>query len=124
MGLVKEVLELSRWEGGPAVEGDPVDAGEVGGGAEAFAFGEVGEALGGGGEGEDAVFIGCEIEEGEHFAADGFVADPEDEVVAPLEGFDDVGEGEEEGAGGFGVHGVWGLPAGRMGPPRVVRGGA
>ena len=43
--------------------------------------------------------------EREHLAADGFVADPEDEVVAPLQGFGDVREREEEGAGSLGVHG-------------------
>jgi hypothetical protein len=45
-----------------------------------------------------------EVDEGEHFAADGFVADPEDEVGAPLHGFGYVGEGEEIGAEALGVH--------------------
>lgn len=47
---------------------------------------------------------GGEVEEREHFAADGFVADPEDEVVAPLKGLGDVREGEQEGASALGVH--------------------
>lgn len=46
-----------------------------------------------------------EVDEGEHFSADGFVAYPEDEIVAPLAGFDSVGEGEEEGSEAFGIHG-------------------
>jgi hypothetical protein len=46
-----------------------------------------------------------EVDEGKHLSADGFVAYPEDEVVAPLTGFDGVGESEEEGSEAFGVHG-------------------
>ena len=53
---------------------------------------------------DDAVRVGGEVDECEHLAADGFVTDPEDEVVAPLKGFGDVREREEEGAGSLGVH--------------------
>jgi len=57
-----------------------------------------------GGERDHAVDVGGEVDEREHLAADGFIADPEDEVVAPLEGFGDVREGEEKGADSLGVH--------------------
>ncbi len=90
------------------MDGDPFGAGEVGGGDDAFDFEELVEALGVGGEAEvgagEAGTGVVEVDEGEHFAADGFVADPEDKVVAPLASFDGVGEGEEEGAEAFGVH--------------------
>jgi hypothetical protein len=103
--------------------GDPVGAGEVGCGDEAFLLDEFGEVVGVGGVGEDgglAGFAGAaaageqrgvgggglvEVDEGEHFAAEGFVADPEDEVGAPLHGFPGVRQGEEVGAEAFGVHG-------------------
>ena len=47
-----------------------------------------------------------EVDEGEHLSADGFVADPEDEVRAPLHRLHDMGEGEEIGAEARGVHGA------------------
>jgi len=53
---------------------------------------------------DDCPAVAVEIDKGEHLAADGLIADPEDKVGAPLHGFDDVGEGEEEGADAFGVH--------------------
>lgn len=98
-------LPLGGAERVPTFGGDPVGSGEVGCGFEALYFDEFGEALGAGGEGDDALGAAGEIDEREHLAADGFVADPEDEVVAPLEGFGDVREREQEGAGELGVHG-------------------
>ena len=50
-----------------------------------------------------ALAVAVEIDEGKHFAADGLVTYPEDEVVAPLHGLDDVREGEEIGSDAFGV---------------------
>ena len=50
--------------------------------------------------------LGVEADEGEHLAADGFVADPEHEIFAELDGLDDVGELVEEGAGALYVHWV------------------
>ncbi len=102
--MAEVLFPLRLAEDVPALGGDPVDAGEVGGGEEAFGFEELVEALGAGGEGDDGAAVAIEVEEGEHFAADGLIAGPEDEVVAPLGGFDDVREMEEEGAGSFGVH--------------------
>jgi len=91
------------------VDGDRFGAGEVGGGDDAFDFEELVETLGVGGEAEvgagEAGSGVVEVDESEHFSADGFVAYPEDEVVAPLTGFDGVGEGEEEGSEAFGIHG-------------------
>ena len=55
-----------------------------------------------GGDRGGAGFV--EVEDGEHLAADGFVAGPEDEGGAPLHGFDGVREGEEIGADALGVH--------------------
>lgn len=92
-------LPLGVAEDLPVLGGDPVGAGEVRGGVEPFAFEEVGEAGGAGGEGDDGASTSdgvlVEAEDGEHLAADGFVSDPEDEAGSPLEGFGDVGEGEE-----------------------------
>lgn len=103
-GVLEEGFELGRGEGVPLLDGDPVGAGEIGRGDDAFCFEEFGEAVGGGGEGEDGAGVVVEVGEGEHFAAEGLVADPEDEVVAPLHGFFDVGEGEEIAAEEFGIH--------------------
>ena len=102
-------LPLGVAEDLPVLGGDPVGAGEVGCWVEAFEFEEVGEAGRAGGVGDDGAALAdgvfVEAEDGEHFAADGFVADPEDEAGTPLEGFGDVREGEEEGAEAVGVHG-------------------
>ena len=111
VGVAKLLAPLGVAEGLPVLGGDPVVAGGVGSGVEAVSFEEFGVALGAGGEGEEAddVIGGSgvvQVDEGEHLSADGFVADPEDDVVAPLSGFDGVGEGEEEGAEAFGIHGV------------------
>jgi hypothetical protein len=48
-------LPVGWAEDGPVAGGDPVDAGRVGCGVEAVEFDELGEALGAGGVGEDAV---------------------------------------------------------------------
>ena len=69
------------------------------------ALGVSGEAEVGAGEAGAGV---VEVDKREHLAADGFVAYPEDEVVAPLTGFYGVGEGEEEGSEVFDVHGCQG----------------
>jgi hypothetical protein len=70
-----------------------------------------GVALGTGGEHDDVLAaadaaLGVEADEGEHLAADGFVAYPEDEVLAELYGLDDVGKLVKEGASALDVHGV------------------
>ena len=104
MRVAELALPLGGAECVPTFGGDPVGSGEVGCGFEVLDFDELGEALGAGGEGDDTVGAGGEIDEREHLAADGFVANPEDEVVAPLEGFGDVREREQEGAGVLGVH--------------------
>ena len=96
----------------PVFDGDPVDAGHVGGGEDAFAFEEFVVALPSGRVRDDCAsfvllraLIFIEVDEGEHLAANGFVSDPEDEVGSPLHGLGDVREGEQEGAGALGVHG-------------------
>jgi hypothetical protein len=108
VGCSQKVFQLALAEGVPVLEGYPVSAGEVRGGDDAFGFQEFMEAVRRGGEGEygfgEAGAAGAvEVDEGEHLAPDGFIADPEDEVVAPLAGLDDVRKGEEVGADGFGV---------------------
>ena len=102
--VAEKGFELDGGESVPALEGDPVRAGEIGRGEDAFALDEFGEALGAGGEGEHGTRR-AEHEDREHFATDGFAGYPENEVVAPLQGFGDVGQSEEKGAGGFGIHG-------------------
>lgn len=103
-GIAEEGFELGCGEGVPLLDGDPVGAGEIWSGEDAFDFQKLGEALGAGGEGEDGAGFVMEVGDGEHFASDGLVADPEDEAFAPLHGFFDVGQGEEPGAEEFGVH--------------------
>ena len=90
------------------LEGYPVSAGEIRSGDDPFGFHQFMEAIRDGGEGEygfgEAGATGIvEVDEGEHLAANGFIADPEDEVVAPLACLDDAWKGEEVGADGFGV---------------------
>jgi hypothetical protein len=105
------LLPFRGAEDGPAFGGDPVDAGHVGGGDDAFDFEEFGVALGARGVGDDrACFvsltrvIAVEVDEGEHLASKGFVPDPEDEIGSPLHGFDGVREGQKIGSKAFGVH--------------------
>jgi len=109
MGEAELLLPLGGAKDAPAFDRDPEDAGHVGCGEDAFGFEEFGVALGPGGVGDDGLgfgVVGClvEVDEGEHFAADGLVADPEDEVGSPLHGFDGVGKGEEKGADSFDIH--------------------
>jgi hypothetical protein len=86
-------------------DSDPEDARDVGGGKDAPVFEEFGVALGTDEVGDDAggSALLFEPDHGEHLAADGLVANPEDEA-APLFGLDDVGEGEEISAEAFDVH--------------------
>ncbi len=104
VGAAEFVLETAGAEDAPVHDGDPVGAGHVGGGDDALGFEQLGVAFGAGVEPEDSSACVVEVDEGEHFAADGFVADPEDEVVAPVHAFGCVGEGEAEGADLFVVH--------------------
>ena len=128
-------LPLGGGEDVPALGGDPVDAGHVGCGDEAFDFEEFGVAGGAGGihhEGvvDDSAAVRrilrrarlVEVDEGEHLAANGFIADPEDEVRAPLHGLGHVGEGEEIGAEAFDVHGLQGTRRQVPGTRRLFRG--
>jgi hypothetical protein len=124
VGCVEFALPLGEAEDVPALDGDPVDACHVGGGDDAFDFEKLGVALGAGGVGDHrATFISLiavEVDEGEHFAADGLVSDPEDEVGAPLHGLDCVGKGEDIGADAFGVDGCT-FPRGTPLPPTTAR---
>jgi hypothetical protein len=111
VGGAELLLPFGGAEDAPAFGGDPVDAGHVGSGDDAFDFEEFGVALGAGGVGDDRVCfvslargIAVEVDEGEHLASDGLVADPEDEVGSPLHGLDGVREAEEIGSDALGVH--------------------
>ena len=55
-------------------------------------------------EPEDAGADAVEVGHGEHLAADGAVAGPVDEMVAPVEGLGRVGESEADFADAFVVH--------------------
>jgi hypothetical protein len=112
VGRAEFLFPLGEAEDAPALDGDPVDAGHVGGGDDAFDFEEFGVAFWTGGVGDHrAIFISLvavvavEVDESEHFSADGLVANPEDEVGSPLHGLDRVREGEDIGAYAFGVDG-------------------
>ena len=113
MRRAEVLLPLGGSEGIPTEGGDPVRACEIGRGHEGFALHEFGEADRTGGErcdrpglasGELRVGWLIEVDDGEHFSAERFVAAPEDEVVAPLHSLGDVGKGEDIGADAFGVH--------------------
>lgn len=97
-------LPIGGSEGVPAFGCDPVDAGHVGCGDEAFDLEEVGVEIGTGGEGDDGASVSIEVDEREHLSADGLVSYPKDEVGTPLHGLDDMGEGQEKSAEAFGVH--------------------
>jgi hypothetical protein len=112
VGGAELALPFGGGEDVPVFDGNPMDAGHVGCGEDAFEFEEFGIAGGAGGVHHEGVvgdatalraFV-FEVDEGEHFSADGFVAGPEDEVGAPLHGFDHVGKGEEVSAETFGGH--------------------
>ncbi len=104
VGVAEVGLPLGGAEDDPALGGDPVGTGQVGRGNEAFLFEQIVVDLGAGDEGDEGTVVAVEIDEHEHLSADGFITDPEDEIVAPLPGLDGVGEGEEEGADAFDVH--------------------
>ena len=111
VGCAEEVFEVGFAEDVPMLEGYPVGSGEIWCGDDAFDLEEFVEAVWAGGEGEDGfsepgVREVFEVQEGEHLAANGLVGYPEDEVVAPLPGLDDVREGQEIGTNSFGVHDV------------------
>jgi hypothetical protein len=107
------LFPLGVAEDAPVFDGDPVDAGEVWSGADAFGLEEFGVALRAGGVGDEAgglisfgAIVSAQVDYGEHLAADGLVSCPEDEAATPLDGLDDVGEGEEKGSNAFDVHGA------------------
>jgi hypothetical protein len=102
----------------PALDGYPEDAGDVGSGEDAVDLDEFGVAFGAGGEGDDAgaALVLFEAHPGEHFAADRFVAYPEDEA-AELHGFEYVRKGEEIGASAFDVDLAPSFPATLPPPP-------
>jgi hypothetical protein len=83
----------------------PEDAGYIRCGEDTFGFEKFGVAGWAGKVGDDTGGAGVllQLDHGEHLAADGLVADPEDET-SELLGFADVREGEEIGADAFGVH--------------------
>ena len=94
----------------PEFNGDPMDLCEVRGGIDAVEFEEIGVAIETGGIGEQkraarACNRSVQVEQSEHLAVDGLVADPEDKIIAPLHRLDNVRKGEEKGAKPFSVHG-------------------
>ena len=72
-------------------ERHPVGSGQIGGRKNAFGLEELGISFRSGGEGKYCLLTVVKVQHGEHFAADRFIPDPEDEVCAPLHGFDDMG---------------------------------
>jgi len=111
VGGLEFPLPFGGAEDVPAFDGDPVDAGHVGGGDNPFDFEEFGVTLWTGGVGDDrpwfvslVAVVTVQVDKGEHLAADGLVADPEDEVGSPLHGLDGMREGQDIGSNAFGVH--------------------
>ena len=104
MGGAKFLLPLGGAEDVPALYSYPEDAGDVRGGEDAVDLEEVAVALGAGDVGDDAgtAFVLFESHPGEHLAADGLVAYPEDQT-AELYCLHGVREGVEIGADAFGV---------------------
>ncbi len=86
MGGAEEIFQLGSEEGIPALKSDPVGTGEIGRGDDTFDFKQLVVALGTGGEHEvgasEARAGIVKVDEGEHLAANGFIAGPEDEVIA------------------------------------------
>lgn len=123
VGGVKFALPFRGREYIPAFGCDPMEASHVGCWDEAVEFEEFGVSGGASGVGQEwlqvagwrSLFGGAmgwagfvEVDDGEHLASHGLVADPEDEGGAPLHSLDHVGEGEEKGAEAFGIHGCEG----------------
>ncbi len=106
MGRPKLLLPLGGAKDAPSLRRDPVDASDIRRGVDAVDLQQIGIAFGPGGVGDDAqpAVVLLEFDHGEHLAAEGFVADPEDKP-AELLGFDHVRKREEEGADAFDVHG-------------------
>lgn len=104
MGMVKVRFPFGGAEDVPALGRDPVDAGHVRGGDDAFDLEQIGVEFGTRGERDDGATVSVEVYEGEHLSADGLVSDPEQQIGTPLHGFGYVGQGEERGAKAFGVH--------------------
>lgn len=107
MSAAKVLLPGPGVEGGPLGRGDPMHAREVGCGDDAFCLEHLGEGFNPGekrADGLAGVEVRIEGDYGEHLAADGFVADPKDEIVAELDGFDDMRKRAEERTGGRDVH--------------------
>lgn len=103
-GIAEQRFEFGSGEGVPALDGDPVGTGEIGSWNDALDFEELGTALRTGSEGEDGARVVVEAGEGEHFASDGLVANPEDKGCSPLHGFFDVRKGAEISVEEFDVH--------------------
>jgi len=111
VGGVEFLLPFGGAEDVPAFDSDPIDAGHVRSGDDAFDLEEFGVTLRAGSVGDDWTWFvslpsiaAVEVDEGEHLASDSFVPDPEDEVGSPLHGLDGMREGEEISSDSFGVH--------------------
>ena len=107
-GGSQDFFQFGFAEDVPVFERDPMGAGQVGGGDDAFDLEQFMESFRRGGErqrslGKTGATGIVKVDEGEHLAADGLFADPEDEVVAPLARFDCVGEAEKVSADAFSV---------------------
>src|SRR5581483_8501714 len=97
-------LPVGRPQSIPVGRRHPVRACEVRRGIEAFALEQVRRALAASREGDDAVRIRRQVDQGEHLSADSLVANPEDEIVPPLQRLGHVRQREEKGPGSLGIH--------------------
>ncbi len=106
VGAAQLLLPLRGAKYSPAIGGDPLDAGEIRRGEEAVDLEQLGVALRPCRVGDHLwLTVGLfQPDPGEHLAADGFVADPEDKP-AKLSTLDNMGQVEQKGANAFGVHG-------------------
>ena len=104
VGGTQFVLPLRVAPCGPALGRDPVDARHIRRRHQTFALQQLGITFRAGTVGDDAVVATIEIQDTEHLAADGLVADPEDDVVAPLHGRNDVRESQQQGAHAICIH--------------------
>jgi hypothetical protein len=107
VGGTEFLLPLGGAEDVPALYGYPEDAGYVRGGEDTVDLEEIVVAFGAGHVGDNAraAFVLFEPHPGEHLAADGFVAYPEDEA-AELYRLHGMREGEEIGADAFDVDAI------------------
>ena len=105
VGAPQLVFDFPRAQRVPPLERDPVGLRQVGAGNDAIDFEQFVKTLGAAVKPENAGAYAFEVGHGEHLAAEVAIASPIDEVMAPVDRFFGVGQGQADLANAFVVHG-------------------